>query len=252
MLKRLRRWHEDRRIARLAITEQAWQQACSDWPPAARYRGAELDRLRDNALRFLLRRPVVSGGGFPVTDAMRLRIAIMAAVLIHGLDLDWYQGWYRVILYESAFIPGHEWEDDYGIVHTERHVLSGEAWPQGPVILSWEDVLAAGDGYNVVLHELAHKLDMQADGANGCPPLHPGMDARVWHDVFTAAWDELGECLERGEETPLDPYALEDAGEFFAVATEAFFETPEALAGALPQLYDQLAAFYRQDPLAAS
>lgn len=247
MLKRLRRWREDRKLARLDLPDHVWEAAIADWPVAAHYRGEARRRLRENALRFLLRKPVVAGSGFPVTDAMRLKIATMAAALVHGLDLDWYDGWYRVILYESAFIPDHEWEDEYGIVHTERHALSGEAWLQGPVILSWEDVNAAGDDYNVVLHELAHKIDMQVDGANGFPPLHAGMDPQVWHDAFTAAWNDMKALVETGRETPIDPYALEDPGEFFAVATEAFFECPQRLADAWPDVYRQLALFYRQD-----
>lgn len=252
MLARIRRWRERRRLQRISISEVAWAEAAGDWPPLQRYRGEALQRLRERALLFLLRKPVVSGGGFPVDDVMRLRIGIMAAVLVQGLDLDWYDGWHRLILYESAFVPDGGWEDEFGIVHTDRHALSGEAWLQGPVILSWEDILEAGQGYNVVLHELAHKLDMLTEGANGFPPLHDGMDGRLWYQVFSRAREELAAADARGEDTPLDPYALENAGEFFAVATEAFFEVPAALNKRWPALYRQLALFYRQDPLAGA
>lgn len=249
MWERLRLWRENRKLARLVFTETDWEEAIAGWAPAARYQGREREQLRDNALRFLLRKPVVSGGGFAVTDAMRLRIGIMAAVLIQGLDLDWFQGWYRVILYEGAFVPGHDREDDNGIVHTGRHALSGEAWLQGPVILSWEDVLAAGEGDNVVLHELAHKLDMLTGDANGFPPLHRDMDTKAWHDSFTAAYEDLARLVEQGAEWPVDEYALESPGEFFAVATEAFFECPARLKAFWPDIYHHLAAFYRQSPL---
>jgi hypothetical protein len=112
--------------------------------------------------------------------------------------------------------------------------MAGEAWGRGPVILSWADVLDAGKkpGHNVVIHEMAHKLDMLNGDANGFPPLHRRMDRRVWSQVFSSAWDRLKEEQRNGGELPIDPYALESPAEFFAVASEQFFETPATLARA--------------------
>jgi MtfA peptidase len=255
MLARLRRWRENRHIARLPVSHAQWEAAVSDWPVAARYRGEARDRLRDMSLRFLLRKRFESGGGLVVDDRMQLRIATMAAVPILELGLDWYEGWHSVILYPAEFVPDQEYEDEFGVVHHDRHPLSGEAWQQGPVILSWEDVRAGTQepGYNVVIHEMAHKLDMRADGPNGSPPLHRGMDPAEWRRVFTAAWEDMAQQVEvTADESalPMDPYALESPGEFFSVASETFFETPSRLAEAWPDLYRQLALFYRQDPLA--
>jgi len=251
MFSRVRGWLENRKLARLPVTRAQWENAVSSWPVAARYKGSDRDRLFDLSRRFLVRKEFAAGGEFTLTDEMQLLVATMAAVPVFGLGLDWYDGWYTVILYEDTFVTPDGQMDEYGVVHNEGRVLAGEAWLQGPVILSWRDVTESGgeDGYNVVLHELAHKLDMRSAGPNGAPPLHAGMDGERWHRVFTNAWQALERSALDGEPL-LDPYALEDAGEFFAVATESFFESPVHLNQVLPDLYQQLSLFYRQEPLA--
>src|SRR5690606_18056329 len=115
-------------------------------------------------------------------------------------------------------VPGREHVDEAGVVHVGDDVLSGESWDAGPVILAWEDVESSGqgEGYNVVAHEFAHKLDLLDGAVNGLPPLHPGMRATEWTSVFQSAYDALLEQVERGEEPWLDPYAAQDPGEFFA------------------------------------
>ena len=115
-------------------------------------------------------------------------------------------------------------------------------------------------GYNVVIHEFAHKLDMRNGDPNGFPPLHKGMAPADWKRAFSDAYRDFLAKVEAAEALPerrmqrvldalpLDPYAAESAGEFFAVASEAFFETPEVLAPAYPAVYEQLRLFYKQDP----
>ncbi|MDQ2070671.1 M90 family metallopeptidase [Natronospira bacteriovora] len=253
MFSLFRHWRENRRLARLPVTRAEWENAVADWSVARRYQGADRERLCRLALRFLVRKRFESGGQLELSNHMQLRVATMAAVPILNLGLDWYDNFYSVILYPAEFIPEHEYEDDFGVIHRDRHPLSGEAWQQGPVILSWEDVLKSGrePGYNVVIHEMAHKLDMLHDGPNGSPPLHRGMDPEAWRRAFTEAWQALEALDEAGEEEwPIDPYALENPGEFFSVVCEVFFETPAHLKQLWPAVYAQLCAFYRQDPLA--
>lgn len=249
MFKRARLWLEDRKLGRLAVSREQWERAVAPWPVAARYRGEARDRLFDLSLRFLVRKELIGGGGFRFDDSTRLLIATMAVVPVLGLGLDWYDGWYTVIVYEDTFLSPEGDMDEFGVVHGEGQALAGEAWLRGPVLLSWSDVLQASgeDGYNVVLHELAHKLDMLSDGPNGAPPLHPGMDRKAWHQAFTEGYQALEEADRHGEAF-MDPYALEDAGEFFAVATESFFESPDYLRQTLPAVYRQLCLFYRQQP----
>ena len=131
---------------------------------------------------------------------------------------------------------------------------SGEAWQQGPVILAWNGVLASGgwEAYNLVIHELAHKLDMLNGDANGLPPLHSGMPVDEWATAMQQAYDDLNRQLDANPdaETAIDPYAAENPAEFFAVTSEYFFSAPDLLQQAYPQVYRQLSLFYRQDPLA--
>ncbi len=142
--------------------------------------------------------------------------------------------------------------DEDGIVHQVREPMSGESWLAGPVILSWADAALrdGGPAYNVVIHEFAHKLDMLNGDANGFPPLHPGMDHREWSVAFGAAYEDFRGRVERREPTAIDSYAAENPGEFFAVLSEVFFETPGVVLGEYPDVYRQLSAFYRQDPAA--
>lgn len=130
--------------------------------------------------------------------------------------------------------------------------MTGESWLAGPVVLSWADAEMRGDehGYNVVIHEFAHKLDMLNGEANGFPPLHAGMDRGAWSRDFSAAYEDCRARLERGEPARIDPYAAESPAEFFAVLSEVFFEIPDAVLAEYPGVYRQLAAFYRQDPAA--
>jgi Mlc titration factor MtfA (ptsG expression regulator) len=186
-----------------------------------------------------------------MTREMQLVIAAQACLLVLNLDLELYDEWVEVIVYPDEFVADHEYMSEDGVMHRVRAPLSGEAWEHGPVILSWRDAAAAdgGDGYNVVLHEFAHKIDMHNGAANGFPPLHADMKRSAWTHAFESAYADMRQRLDRGEHTLIDPYAAEDPAEFFAVLSENFFETPEAVQTNYPEVYRQLAAFYRQDPL---
>ena len=141
-------------------------------------------------------------------------------------------------------------EDEAGVVHSGRDLRTGEAWERGPLVISLGDVHAQSDweGYNVVIHECAHKLDMRNGASDGFPPLHRGMSARDWTAAFMQAWEDLRGRIGRDEETPIDDYAAESPAECFAVFSEYFFESPHILRVVYPAVYEQLAQFYRQDP----
>jgi MtfA peptidase len=201
---------------------------------------------------FLHEKSVVGARGLEVRDEMRICIAVQACMLILNLDLDYYRGWVEVIVYPGEFVAEYEFMDEDGVVHRVEEQMSGESWLAGPVILSWEDMELRGGrtGYNVVLHEFAHKLDMLNGDANGFPPLHAGMDRAGWSAAFSTAYEDLRGRVERKEPTGIDAYAAEHPSEFFAVLSEAFFETPDAVRAEYGEIYRQLSAFYRQDPAA--
>jgi len=211
----------------------------------------ELQSLKDLALLFMRDKTFEPATGIELDDGMRLVIALPACLPILKLGLDWYRGWYALIVYPEEFVPKREWVDQDGVVWVANEPMSGEAWEQGPVILSWADVESGlvRDGYNLVVHEHAHKLDMRTGVANGHPPLHAGMSDSLWSEIFTQAYEGMEGRVERGEETPIDPYATESPAEFFAVCSEAFFELPHLLNSELPGVYAQLREFYRQDPM---
>jgi len=169
--------------------------------------------------------------------------------LILNLGLDYYRDWVEVIVYPGDFMPRRENSDQDGVVHIECEPIQGEAWLQGPVILSWEAADSANDqGANVVIHEFAHKLDMLNGKANGFPPLHENMSRESWVRDFSGAYRDFCTRIERGEEIEFDPYAAESPAEFFAVMSEVFYEFPQLLRRVYPDVYRQLSRFYRQDP----
>jgi len=250
MFSKIRNWRERRTVARHPIPEDLWQDALRRCAPARRLGASDQAVLRVLATLFLERKSLEPVKGLDLDDAGRVLLAAHACLPILKLGLDWYDGWHSVIVYPDAFIPCRQHVDAAGVVHQTRTALAGEAWGRGPVILSWADVLDAGrkPGHNVVIHEMAHKLGLLNGDANGFPPLHRRMDRRTWWRVFSGAWNRLLEDQRNGIELPIDPYALENPAEFFAVASEQFFEAPANLCRQLPEVYRQLEQFYRQHP----
>ena len=239
-------------MARRAIPDDLWKRTRIRYPFLQRRDPADEAQLRRLTSLFLDRKEFSALGGLVLRNDVVVAIAAQACLPVLNLGLDWYDDWVEIIVYPDEFIVEHEYTDEHGIVHRVREPRSGEAWEQGPVILSWVDAEAAdgADGYNVVIHEFAHKLDMRNGTANGFPPLHAGMDRKAWTEAFSTAFADLERRIEQWEDGLIDEYAAEDPGEFFAVLSEVFFERPDALHHDYPEAYRQLAQFYRQDPLA--
>lgn len=254
MLESVKRWHRGRVIRRHPVSDPAWAGVVARVPFLAHLSAHESDRLRQWVALFLDRKRIHGAGGFEVDELARLLVASQACLLILNLDLDYYRDWVEVIVYPAEFVPDREYVDAAGVVHRVREPLAGESWLQGPVILSAQDLEPGwyddGAVVNVVIHEFAHKLDMLNGDANGMPPLQPGMDREQWSAAFDAAYRDLCRRADRGGPTPMDAYAAESPGEFFAVACEYFFQAPDRLNSAYPEVYRQLARFYRQDPAA--
>ena len=246
----------------------AWNRATADYHFVKRLTAEENRRLRLIASDFLMRKSINGAAGFEIDELIRIQIAAQACILILELDVDYYDGWREIIVYPGQFAKTHDVVDEYGVVHTTRDPLAGEAWLGGPVVLSHADIahtenaVDRGDGYNVVIHEFAHKLDMLNGEANGYPPLHRGMSKETWKRTFLAAYlafcKQVDEADARARKDggraldaiPIDPYASENPAEFFAVISEVFFEMPETVHATFPVVYQQLKAFYKQDPLA--
>jgi MtfA peptidase len=246
------RWRRARILKRAALDERMWRDVVGRYPFAAALTPEETARLRELVVLFLHEKSMHGAGGLTLRDEMRIAIAVQACMLVLNLGLDWYEGWHEVIVYPGEFVAEHEYVDEDGVAHVVREPMAGESWLQGPVILSWADAGtgAREAGYNVVIHEFAHKLDMMNGDANGFPPLHAGMDPHRWSEVFAAAYEDFCRRVDSGEHTEIDPYAAEHPSEFFAVLSEAYFETPFAVKSQYPDVYAELARFYRQEPAA--
>ena len=248
----LREWRRERVLKRSSLDEALWRTVVQRYPFIRALAPEERESLREKVVLFLHEKSIVGAGGLALRDEMRMCIAAQACMLILNLDLDCYRGWVEVIVYPDEFVAEYEYVDEDGIAHRVEEPMTGESWLEGPVILSWADAeLRGGEtGYNVVIHEFAHKLDMLNGEANGFPPLHSGMDRAAWSRAFSAAYEDFKSRVERHEPSEIDSYAAEHPAEFFAVLSEAFFETPRAVLSEYGEVYRQLAAFYRQDPAA--
>jgi len=254
MYSNIRNWLDRRIVRRSDITPAQWQAAFGSLPVLERLDAEQRRRLRELAILFLHRKTLTGAHGLEVTRPMQLVIALQACLPILELGLQCYDGWETVIVYPSGFSPEHVYTDEFGVEHRIRDELSGEAWPRGPVLLSWDDTESAGeiDGYNLVIHEFAHKLDMQNGEANGFPPLHHDMDPAEWTREFSRGYEDFERRCERGEDIGIDEYAASDPAEFFAVLSEVFFEQPGLLQDFYPAIYRLLRRYYRQHPLQRS
>jgi Mlc titration factor MtfA (ptsG expression regulator) len=234
-----------------APSEQDWLEAL-ELPVFQGLSAGEQETLRRLAERLLADKAFTPVSGAEPGGRELAAIASQAVLPILHLGYDWYAGWNEVIIYPQQFVPERDVTDAFGLVHRVRQPLSGEAWKGGPLILSLDDVAWSGrcQGYNVVIHEFAHKLDMKNGAVDGLPPLHGDMSPSDWASVFKSAYAAFCRQVDGGREAGIDPYAAESPAEFFAVLTEYFFEWPEAVKRAFPAVYHQLALFYRQDPLA--
>lgn len=246
----LRRWRRERFLKQHLIAAADWQATIADLPLLRGMPEADLMRMRELATLFLHEKSLEAVRGLELNDAMRFDLAAQAVLPILNLGMDWYEGWSSLVLYPGEYATRHEWTDAAGVVHTRREIRSGEAWEIGPVVLSWADVAASGtcEGYNAVIHEMTHKLDMSNGLMDGCPRLHGAMRAADWRNAFKPAYEDFCRRVDRDEDTVLDPYASEAPEEFFAVMSEYFFEQPALLNVEYPAVYAQLTAFYRQDP----
>lgn len=249
MIEKLFGWWRRRQARRLDIPEPLWDEVEADLPFLGHLSPDERARLRQLTREFIAAKEWSGAQGLRLTPRIQLAIALQACLPILHLGLAWYDGWVGIVVYPGDFIIPRRMIDEDGVVHEYDDEVMGEAWYGGPVLISWFEHPEDADGINVVIHEFAHKLDMKSGDADGMPPLHAGMSRRHWIEVMSSAFDDFQRRVDGGEETPLDPYGAELPAEFFAIASEAFFETPELLRAEYPEVYGQLSDFYCQNPL---
>ena len=248
LIRKLAEWWRQRQAGRLEIPAAMWNEVEAGLPFLNHLTPDERAHLRQLAREFIAEKQWSGAQGLPLTPRIQLTIALQACLPILHLGLDWYAGWVGIVVYPGDFLIPRHMVDEDGVVHEFDDEVMGEAWAGGPVLISWFENPEDAGGINVVIHEFAHKLDMKSGAADGLPPMHEGMSRPRWIDIMSKAFDDFRQRVDRGEETPLDPYGAELPGEFFAVASEAFFEAPLMLKGEYAGVYEQFKLFYRQDP----
>lgn len=209
-------------------------------------------QLRERMRVFIAEKSWEGCGGLKLTDEIKVTVAAQACLMVLGFPDYCFDKVRTILVYPSAYlVPGSRRDRD-GLVHDGPSPCIGQSWGGGTVVLSWEDVCKgardAADGRNVVFHEFAHQLDMLDGEAGGMPPLPNRASERRWHEVIAEELARLGDDADHGRVTLLDHYGATDEAEFFAVATECFFERPVEMARRHPRLYEILHNFYRLDP----
>ena len=212
---------------------------------------AEQAKLRDDLRIFVAEKNWEGCGGLAMTDEIKVSVAAQACLLVLGMEHNYFDRVLSILVYPRGYRDPTETYGRDGLIHRGQARL-GESWYRGPVVLAWDHVRDQGQhpsqGHSVVIHEFAHQLDMLDGVVNGTPPLGSRDEYRRWAEVMTAEYGQLQNASEHGLATLLDQYGTRNEGEFFAVATECFFDQPAALRQRHPRLYELLRDYYRQDP----
>ena len=236
-----------------AIAHGLWAEVTEKLAILQGMTAVEKAHLRELATLFLHEKQFFGAQELPLTDTMCLIIAAQACLPALGLGIDSLSGWTGIIVYPGAFRINRDDRDAAGVVHHQEQALIGESWSRGPLIVSWDDVARdmqeKQSGRNVVIHEIAHKLDMLNGPADGYPPLHHGMVITEWSTSLSAAYESLVQRVKHHHRACINPYAATSPAEFFAVISEYFFCAPEILHTHFADVYQQLQLYYRQNPL---
>jgi Mlc titration factor MtfA (ptsG expression regulator) len=245
---------DERTLQRRAIPDALWALTMARYPFLSARDEADRAALRMLATLFLADKEFHGAQGMAITDEIAVAIAAQACLPVLRLGLGLYNGFVGIVVHPDEVVARREVMDEDGIVHHYDETLTGEAMEGGPVMLSWRDVEDAGEsaewGYNVVIHEFAHVLDMRDGQADGVPLLPDRAARDAWRIVIDAEFAEFCSCIDAGADTLLDPYGAQSVDEFFAVATEVFFVASVSMRARNPRLYSLLASYYRQDPAA--
>jgi MtfA peptidase len=250
-----------KRVRERPIPDALWHGVLERFPFLAARPEADVLQLRSLASQFLSTKEFHGANGFNITDPVAVAIAAQAVLPVLHLGLGWYDDFVGIVVHPDEVLARRTLTDEQGVVHHYDEVLSGEAMEGGPVMLSWSDVERAGSsaeqGYNVVIHEFIHKIDMRDGAADGCPPLPTREAQRAWHAIMKADYESFREKViiaERfgGEPPWLDPYGAEGIDEFFAVACEAYFVNRPRFEIDFPALVPLLDSFFLPSGAAGS
>jgi hypothetical protein len=247
----LNQWRR-KRIAARQFPDQWLQIIEKNVPLYNRLPAEDKAELQKHILIFIAEKRFEGCGGLEITDEIKVIIAAQACMLLLHRKTDYYPGLSSILVYPHAFIVHRAQHLADGVVAEGPQVLSGESWRQGSVVLSWDDVKRScadiRDGQNVVFHEFAHQIDASGGKGDRSGVLKNTSSYIAWARVLQKDYQRLREAAQQNRPAFLDKYGATDPAEFFAVATEFFFEKPQELKQIHPDLYNELKRFYHQDP----
>jgi Mlc titration factor MtfA (ptsG expression regulator) len=213
---------------------------------------ADREELHGHILIFLDEKKFEGCGGLQINDEIKVTIAAQACILLLHRNTNYYHTLKSVVVYPTAYVAHESRPVGNGIVSEGESVRLGESWHSGAVVLSWNDVLYGAadihDGHNVVFHEFAHQIDHDSGESHGSPVMEGRSMYLAWARVLGAEYAKLRKDTEHGCRTVMDRYGATNPAEFFAVATECFFEKPVQLKRKHPELYEEFMLYYQQDP----
>jgi Mlc titration factor MtfA (ptsG expression regulator) len=246
-----KKWRRSR-LARRRFPHQRLQVLEENLPFYNRLPDSDKAELRRHILIFLAEKRFEGCAGLKITDEIRVTIAAQACLLLLHRETDYYPGLSSVLVYPHAFVVQRTQRLEAGVVAEGPQVLLGESWPRGSVVLSWDDVKHDSadihDGHNVVLHEFAHQIDLSGGRGDSTIVLSDRTRFLTWARVLQKDYEKLRSAVSKNQTALLRQYAAANPAEFFAVATEYFFEKPRQLKQYHPDLYNELKDFYHQDP----
>jgi len=209
-------------------------------------------QLKKHIQVFLSEKEFVGLNGITINDEIRLTIAAQACLLILNRKTNYYPKLKSILIYPSSWVKQHSTSNSDGIHFTQHMRVAGESWGYGKIVLSWNDTLSGADnpddGHNLVIHEFAHRLDQEDGSSNGAPILSQGQSYEQWSAIFSKEYEQLKSDIARNRRSVFDSYGATNPAEFFAVASEVFFEKSAELKEAHPELYQQMSTYYRIDP----
>ncbi|MGB1261632.1 MAG: zinc-dependent peptidase [Cognaticolwellia sp.] len=248
-------WQQHKRsLIKRKPFKKPWRKIIQQRMPYFRKMPADLQlQLKQHIQVFLAEKDFVGCNGVVITDEIKITIAAQACLLLLNRKTDYYPKLRTILVYPSAFVKQQQQRNADGVQFSQKVVLAGESWDFGKVVLSWQDTVEGAkipdDGRNVVIHEFAHQLDQENGPANGAPILTSQQSYQCWSEVFSKQFSVLQQQAKHGAPSLFDYYGATNPAEFFAVASEVFFEQSAQLAREYPKLYQQLTQYYRVDPL---
>lgn len=250
MIDLFRRLRERLRPPLPVIDDTAWAAVVADCALVAALTADEAARLRGLCARFLADKQFAALAGAELDERRCLLIAALACLPVLELGYEHLRGWRQILVYPGEFRVRREHHDEAtGVVTEGDDTLIGEAWDRGPLVLSWadieQDLADPHAGFNVVIHEIAHKLDMLDGGSDGVPPLPPRVPRTEWIRTFQQAYEAHCDAVDAGTDTAIDPYAAESADEFFACLVEAWYSDAALVEAQMPAVAGLLRRLFR-------